>query len=121
MRILPILLAAAALAACSESPTAAGEVADEIHAAAQCSQPAPLAGTPDPRTAGSYIVVYHDATDPAAATARLARKYGFTPRYVYQHALKGFAAPLTDVQVAGIRCESETLYVHHDGVAQAGG
>jgi hypothetical protein len=118
MRIFTLAVVAAALAACSETPTGATRPLDEITVAASCAQPAPLSGTPDPRTGGTYVVVYHDSTDSPATTARLARKYGFTPRFVYQYALTGFAAPLTDAQVAGIRCEPETRYVQHDAVAR---
>ena len=117
MRIISIALAAVALAACSESPTAPGADADQVNASALCARPAPLSGTPDPRTGGTYIVVYHDGTDSPATTARLAQKYGFTPRFVYQYALTGFAAPLTDAQAAGIRCEPETRYMQHDAIA----
>jgi hypothetical protein len=115
MRRIALALLALPLAACSESPTQAGPGPRPLEAFAQCSQPAPLTGTPDPRVAGQYIVVFHDGAD------RLAQKYGFQPAHVYQHALRGFAATLSDAAVAGIRCESETRYVSHDGVVTIGG
>lgn len=121
MRILTAALLAAALTACSGSPTIAKTEIDRSAAAAQCAHPAALTGTPDPRTAGKYIVVFRDGTDAAATTARLAQKHGFQPRHVYQHALQGFSAPLTDTQLAGVRCEAEVKYVSHDGVASIGG
>lgn len=114
MRIFPIALAALALAACAESPTDAGTEATQFIPSASCAQPAPLTGSRDPRAGGVAIVAYHDGTDSPAVTARLAQKYGFTPRFVYQHALTGFAAPLTDEQIAGIRCEAETRFVQFD-------
>lgn len=120
MRILAITLLAGALAACSGSPTLARTEIDHSAGAAQCSQPAALTGTPDSRTAGKYIVVFRDGTDAAGTTRRLAQKYGFEPRHVYEHALQGFAAPLTDAQLAGVRCEAEVKYVSHDGAASIG-
>ncbi len=121
MRIIALALLALPLAACSESPTQAGPGPGPLEAFAQCSQPAPLIGTPDPRVAGQYIVVFHDGADPAGTTVRLAQKYGFQPAHVYQHALSGFAATLSDAAVASIRCESETRHVSHDGVITTGG
>ena len=121
MKILTAALLAAALAACSGSPTAARTESDRSAGAAQCSQPAALTGTPDARTAGQYIVVFRDGTDAAGTAQRLAQKYGFEARHVYQHALQGFAAPLTDAQLAGVRCEAEVKYVSHDGWVSIGG
>jgi Peptidase inhibitor I9 len=121
MRILTAALLAAALAACSGSPTIAGAEIDRTAGAAQCSQPAALTGAPDPRTAGKYIVVFRDGTDAAGTTQRLAQKYGFQPRHVYEHALQGFSAPLADAQLAGVRCEAEVKYVSHDGWVSIGG
>src|SRR5688500_14166889 len=105
MRILTAALLAATLAACSESPTAGGAEIDRSAGTAQCLQPAALTGTPDARTAGRYIVVVKDGTDAAGTAQRLAQKYGFEPRHVYEHALQGFSAPLSDGQLAGVRCE----------------
>lgn len=120
MRILTAALLAAVLAACSGSATDAGPEMEELTAFGLCLQPAPLDGTPDPRTAGTYIVVFRDGTDADAAAARLARKYGFQPRHVYQHALQGFSAALTDAQLAAVRCDAEVKYVSHNGVAGGG-
>jgi hypothetical protein len=81
-----------------------------------CAAPAPLEGTPDwsdPRFIG-FIVTYHDGTDPAAETARLAARYGFTPRFVYRYALLGFAANFTSDALNGIRCETTVRRVEVD-------
>ena len=119
MRTLTATLLTAALAACSGSPAGAATELD-LAALGQCQQPAPLEGTPDPRTAGTYIVVFRDGTDADAAAAQLAQKFGFAPRHVYQHALQGFSAALSDAQLAGVRCDARVKYVAHDGVAGAG-
>lgn len=120
MRTLAATFLALTLAACSGDATGPSAQIDRGDVPAQCSAPAPLNGTPDPRVAGRYVVVYKDGTDSPGTTARLARKYGFEPRYVYQHALLGFASSLTDTQVAGVRCEDEVKYVSHDGVVTIG-
>ena len=47
----------------------------------------------------TYIVVLDDSvTDPAAAAAAA----GVTPTYVYRHALKGYAAPMTSATASAI-------------------
>lgn len=65
----------------------------------------------------AYIVVLQDsAGDPAAATNRLARRYGATPTAVFRHALKGYAARLTDTEAAGLRADPDVQFVskqHH--------
>lgn len=121
MRPIAPLLLLAALAACSGSVTDAAPELEQAAVAAQCSQPAPLNGTPHPHTAGTYIVVFQDGTSVPPATARLAEKYGFQPRHVYEHALLGFSAALTDQAVAGIRCEPEVKHVSHNGVLRIAG
>lgn len=120
MRTLAAALAGLTLAACSGNATGPSAQIDRGDVPAQCSAPAPLNGTPDPRVAGRYIVVYKDGTDSPGTTARLAQKYGFQPRFVYQYALLGFASALTDTQLAGVRCEDEVKYVSHEGVASIG-
>jgi hypothetical protein len=53
-----------------------------------------------------------------AEVGRLAAKYGFTPRHVYEAALQGFSADLTPTAVAGIRCEASVTYVEHNAVVR---
>jgi hypothetical protein len=84
-----------------------------------CARPAPLQGQRDPRAPG-YIVVFRDGTPARQTAAALGEKYGFKPSQVYEHALSGFAAVLTDAALAGIRCEAAVQYVEHDGVATVG-
>lgn len=81
-----------------------------------CTDPAPLLGTPDSRVADSYIVVYDDSTDSRVRTEALQEKYGFTAQYVYEHAIKGFAAVLSAETVAAIRCEPDVSYIELDAV-----
>jgi hypothetical protein len=80
-------------------------------ASLSCSSPAPLHGTKT--TALGYIVVYKEGTNVQEMTQQLAKKYNFTPRHVYQYALLGFSAELSDAALAGIRCQPVVDYVSH--------
>lgn len=80
-----------------------------------CSDSAPLLGTYDPAAPG-YIVQFHDSVNAAAEAARLAALYGFTTTFVYQAALKGFAAQLSPATVAVLRCEPTVASIEYDGV-----
>lgn len=112
---LALLLACSAACASDGSPAS-----PDLSVNPRCARPAPLLGEPNPATADSYIVLFHDGVDAKSATARLAARHGFTPRYVYEHALSGFSAVMPRSAVAGIRCESVVKYVEHDGIASGG-
>jgi hypothetical protein len=66
-------------------------------------------------------VVFHDQVDPTAETQRLATRYGFTPRYVYTAALKGFAADLQPPVVAALQCEPSVASMEHNAAAGIAG
>jgi len=111
------LLTPIALLGCSQiAEPRADDALREIVPA--CASPAPLLGTYQ-AAAPDYIVKYNDNVDAAAETARLAAAFGFTPRFVYQAAIRGFAAPLSPNVVASIRCERSVQYVEHDAIAHA--
>jgi subtilisin len=64
-----------------------------------------------------YIVVYQASAlsvTPDVATDVLERKYGFTSRFRYQHALEGFAARLSSHQAAALRREPAVRLVSPD-------
>ncbi len=64
----------------------------------------------------SVIVVFREGVaDPAALTNRLARDLGFGPRYVYGHALKGFAASLPQRTIDALARNHDVAYVEADG------
>jgi subtilisin len=80
---------------------------------------APAAAAPSTRAAeripGRWIVVYRDVVShPAAKTERLERARGFQARYRYGTALKGFAARLTDRQVAELQADPDVAFVSPD-------
>jgi hypothetical protein len=80
-----------------------------------CTAPAPLLGVPNPAAPG-YIVLFYDNVDAVAETQRLAAKHAFAPTYVYQSAIKGFAAQLRPEVVAALRCEPSVASIEYNSV-----
>ena len=67
--------------------------------------------------AGSYIVVYAEGVeDVDKATKEKSLKHGAKVGHTYKHALKGFAAELSDDAVAALRADPEVAYVEADQV-----
>jgi len=64
---------------------------------------------------GSYIVVVKDGSDPAA----VANARGANTKHVYRQAINGFAAKLSDAQVAKLRASKKVAYVEQDRVVTA--
>ena len=107
MRIpLSILAGAAVLAAGAPNAVAA--------------PPAPP--VPPPPAPSPYVIVLDDAVEESGpATTRLTRALGFTARFSYDDALKGFAADLTPDQLAAVREAPEVAFVEPDQVVSATG
>lgn len=114
----PMFLAAAVattlVLGCSSEDALGPEAMASLIATPVCSDPAPLKGVPDSGIEDQYIVVFVEGTAARVTAERYADSYNFTPRYVYEHALLGFAATLSKEVVAAIRCEPEVDYVEHD-------
>jgi subtilisin len=70
-------------------------------------------------TPAGYIVVYHDRVDVLAKTAELERAHGIKTDYLYEHALHGFAAQLSDVQLARVRADPSVAFVAIDRPVKA--
>jgi hypothetical protein len=123
-RILTLLSFAAFLAplACAVSdPTEPSAEARLIRRPAACAKPAPLYGDGE-SVPGAYIVVFHDyVSDPAAYAQRLAELHGFQLTFAYTHALRGFAASMSDGALAQVRCARGVHYVEEDRVISIGG
>jgi subtilisin family serine protease len=88
----------------------------------------PLAGgaaaaapDPDPRTVpGSYIVVLGSG-DPGSVAAEHRRNHDTSVRYVYRHALRGYAALMSPRAAERISNDPRVAYVEPDGVMTASG
>ncbi|HEX8320334.1 S8 family peptidase [Longimicrobium sp.] len=104
-RATAALLAAAALAACSDQSPTAG--------AAPGSAPL-LSAAAGRGIAESYIVVLHEGADPRAVAAAA----GASPRHVYSSALNGFAASLNAGQLNALRHHPAVALVEQDQAAE---
>jgi subtilisin len=72
------------------------------------------------RLPGRYIVVYEDAvSDPRTLTDRLATAIGISPTQRFSHAIKGFAARLSDGAVATLRDNPSVAFLAPDRPATA--
>jgi len=64
---------------------------------------------------GEYIVVFQAGTPDAPGLAnRLARQHGGDVRFVYGHAIQGFAAKLPEPAVAALRNHPQVAYIESD-------
>ena len=67
-----------------------------------------------------YIVLLDDAVvAPAAVAAEQLAVFDVEPRFVYQHAVKGYAASLPEAAVAALRADPRVASIELDGVAHA--
>lgn len=76
-----------------------------------------------PAKSTSYIVVLDAAVaDPAEVASKHGKQYGFSHRFVYRNALKGYAAELSEDEVTALRSVPEVAFVQEDwmvSIAQA--
>lgn len=115
MRRIAWLVSAVALAGCQEAsaPLAPESAADP--AAASLSTAAQA-------VPGRYIVVFDGGVTDASSLARqLLGTHGGTLRFVYEHALKGFAAELSASAAAALQRHPQVAYVEQDQVVHAFG
>ena len=61
-----------------------------------------------------HIILFDDSADARAISAEHARRHGATVAFVYEHALKGYAADLTDGQMGQIRRDRRVRHVEPD-------
>jgi hypothetical protein len=78
-----------------------------------CTSPASLNGRRENAALG-YIVVFKDGTNALGVTHSLARKYGFTPRAIYQYGQQRFSVgPLPFETLTALQCEPEVASIHY--------
>ncbi|HYH10544.1 MAG TPA: DUF5719 family protein [Thermoanaerobaculia bacterium] len=93
-------------------------VGNELLAAPQCSAPSPVVlASPGSQSAGDWILMYHPGTNAVSVTQQLAARFGFTPKFVYEHAFQGFSSDLTAQQIASLRCESSVRLIQENVIA----
>ncbi len=90
-----------------------------VSIAAALGLPAPAEAT---TTTSPYVIVYqHGVGNVPNETSTLEALYGFTATFVYQKALKGFAASLTSKQLSGLSADSAVNYITPDTIFTATG
>jgi hypothetical protein len=89
--------------------------------AATLALPTASADEPSPVRAGAerYIVLFHDEQSLDAALNSLERDRSFRASAVYRSAVDGFAASLTQGEVAALRADPSVLLVEADGIMSA--
>ena len=81
---------------------------------------APTAGVSAAAERHAYIVVLKESVDRPAKVARAHEdRYDTTAAYVYRHAIKGYAARLTEDQARSLEGNPKVAFVERDGVATA--
>ncbi|MFN2566022.1 MAG: S8 family peptidase [Gemmatimonadaceae bacterium] len=108
------------LAACADvsGPSAAPSAAKER------AEPQPLFAAGGGGAAevipGQYVVVFRtEVRDVPGLARQLAAAHGASPRFVYEHALKGFAARISDAAAAALARNPNVAYVEQDQVVRA--
>jgi subtilisin family serine protease len=68
----------------------------------------------------TFIVVFKDSVGSASPVAREhARRFGADVRYVYEHALKGYAAALSEDRLGALASDSRVDFIERDGTVAA--
>jgi subtilisin family serine protease len=115
-----VTLAGLGLAACTDlsGPSAVGP-SPERGGAEPLFAAAPGSGGAEP-IPGQYIIVFkQDVRDVPGLARRLAAAHGGSLRFIYERALKGFAARLPDAAAAALARNPNIAYVEQDQVMQA--
>lgn len=105
------------LSGCRDATAPLAAVDPAIRAAyvTRCVRPAPLLGTWTPEAPG-VIVQLREGTAVEAEVARLSAAHGFTPRFVFLHAIEGFSADLPAATIAALRCEASVRLVEWNAI-----
>ena len=115
MKRFVVLAVVVALSACESSHSSLEPTAARIQAPNQAVVAAPSEFVP-----GQYIVVFrNDVQDPATLAQSLIRAHGAAHRFTYTHAIKGFAATMSDAAAAALAHNPRVAYVEQDQVMHA--
>ncbi len=78
-----------------------------------CKNPVDLNGQFDPKAPG-YIVVFNDNIDAKEEVERLKSIYALQVSHIYDSALNGFSASMSDDTREKLRCEKTIKYIQYD-------
>ena len=67
----------------------------------------------------TFIVTLQDAASPRAVAAEHARKFGAEVKYVYEHALRGYAAKVSEAKIGQLASDKRVVRIERDGVVHA--
>ena len=62
----------------------------------------------------SYIIVFKNTVNPAAAAPEFAKAYGLQPGFIYEHALKGMSAVVPEGRLIALQHDPRVAYVSED-------
>ena len=68
---------------------------------------------------GDYIVVLHASANPRQVAQEHASRHDAALRFVYEHAIRGYAAQIPQSRVAHVAADPRVAYVELDGIATA--
>ena len=75
----------------------------------------PATAAPSQGSPPAFIVVLDDSVNPSAVASEHARRHGANVRFVYQHALKGYAATLSAGALGAIAADHRVASIERDG------
>lgn len=117
VRSIVALIMFVTVAACSDSQVPTVLPVDD--SLLSCAEPAPLLGEPADGREDDYFVCFKEGVNVQEESARLAEKYGFTPRYVYGIIPCLAVRDLPQEIVDSLRCEATVDHLSYDGSVDA--
>jgi subtilisin family serine protease len=75
----------------------------------------PATAAPSQGSPQSFIVVLDDSVNASAVAAEHAQRYGADVRFVYQHALKGYAATFSEGSLGALAADNRVVSIERDG------
>ena len=75
-------------------------------------QPAAAAGAP------TFIVTLRDSASPRAVASEHARKFGAEVKHVYDHALHGYAAKVSEAKIGQLKRDKRVARIERDGIVR---
>ena len=80
-----------------------------------------MAALPEPASASgapTFIITLRDSTSPRVVAAEHARQFGADVKYVYEHALRGYAAKVSEARIGELARDGRVTRVERDGAVR---